>query len=150
MATLLISCGGSKKMVNTEPVATNNFAFDFVESRDLRPVLELAARQGKLVFIDVYTTWCIPCKMMDENVFSNEETASIINPNFISYRVDAEKINGLSVSFMYDVIEYPTLLFLDTEGTVLERNAGSMYHTSLIAMADSAIAKAELAKADKI
>ena len=47
------------------------FAFDFISSNKLAYVLELAQKEDKLIFIDLYTTWCLPCKMMDQNVFTH-------------------------------------------------------------------------------
>ena len=32
-------------------------------------VLSDAKKQNKLIFIDIYTTWCGPCKMMSANTF---------------------------------------------------------------------------------
>ena len=114
----LQSCGGAKSAVNSTPRKIDKFAFDFVESNKLQSVLDLAAAENKLVFLDVYTTWCLPCQMMERDVFTNETTAAIINKDFISYKVDAEKSNGLNVAFQYDVSEYPTILFLDPDNYV--------------------------------
>ena len=140
------SCGGSKTAVDSTPKKINNFAFDFVESNKLQKVLDLAAAEDKLVFLDVYTTWCLPCQMMERDVFTNETTASIINKDFISYKVDAEKSNGLNVAFQYDVSEYPTILFLDAQGNVLERGVGAHYHTKLVNLAESALAKVRVSE----
>lgn len=142
----LQSCGGSKSAVDSTPKKTNNFAFDFVESNKLQKVLDLAAAENKLVFLDVYTTWCLPCQMMEKDVFTDESTAEIINRDFISYKVDAEKSNGLNVAFQYDVAEYPTLLFLDAQGNVLERGVGAHYHTKLVNLAASALAKGRVSE----
>ena len=138
---VLISCGGSKQMADRTPVSKNNFAFDFVEANKLQKVLDLAAEQDKLVFLDVYTTWCLPCKMMEKDVFTHESTADVINKDFISYKVNAEKDNGLNVAFQYNVSQYPTILFLDQEGNVLERGEGAIYHSKLLEMASNALSK---------
>lgn len=138
------SCGGSKSIVDKdEPRRTREYAFDFVDSKSLAPVLDLAAEEGKLVFLDIYTSWCLPCKMMDNDVFTNQQTADIINQNFISYKVDAEQANGPDLAFIYDVKQYPTLLFLDTKGRVIEKGTGAMYHSQLVDLASSALAKSK-------
>ena len=138
---IIQSCGSAKSSVDSTPKKVNRFAFDFVESNKLQNVLDLAARENKLVFLDVYTTWCLPCQMMEKDVFTDKTTAAIINKDFISYKVDAEKANGLNVAFQYDVAKYPTILFLDAQGNVLERGEGAHYHTKLVNMAESALAK---------
>ena len=138
-AMLFSSCNSSQKITKKEIIPVENYAFDFVAAKDLKSVLQQAGRENKLVFVDVYTTWCLPCKMMDQDVFTHQETADEINKNFISYKVDAEKENGLIVSFNYDVKQYPTLLFLDAEGKVLERKDGAAYQSELLSMAQSAL-----------
>ena len=113
--------------------------FNFVQSDNLASVLKKAESENKLVFVDIYTTWCLPCKVMDQNVFTHQETADVINEDFISYKVNAEKNNGLIISFNYDIIEYPTLLFLDSKGKILERNDGATSQSELLALAKSAL-----------
>lgn len=135
------SCSSKKEIRAEIPKKVNKFAFDFVSATSLSPVLDLAAKEGKLVFIDVYTSWCLPCKMMDEDVFTNQTTADIINDNFISYKVDAEKGNGPDLNLIYGVTQYPTLLFVDSRGRILEKGEGAHYHTQLIELANSAIEK---------
>ena len=139
LVMFLITCKSSKPIVDQDPVPILDYAFNFVQSDNLSSVLKKAERENKLVFVDVYTTWCLPCKMMDQDVFTHQATADIFNKDYISYKVDAEKNNGLIIAFNYDVIEYPTLLFLDTKGKVLERKEGAAYHTELLALAKSAL-----------
>lgn len=135
----LASCGGTKKLVDNEPQSINSYAFDFVDSDELASVLKKAERENKLVFVDVYTTWCMPCRLMDRDVFTHQETADVINKDFISYKIDAEKKNGPVFSFNYDVVQYPTLLFLDAKGNILERKDGVAYHSELLSMAQRAL-----------
>lgn len=52
----------------------------------------LAAQQEepKLIFIDMYTNWCGPCKMMDRDTFSNADVANYINENYYAVKFNAE------------------------------------------------------------
>lgn len=139
---LFLSCSSNRELAKKEvPQKSHKFAFDFMEASSLSPILDQAAKENKLVFVDIYTSWCLPCKLMDEDVFTNEETAAIINKNFISYKVDAEKNNGPDLNFIYNVESYPTLLFLDTKGRVLARGKGTHYHSALISLANEALNK---------
>ena len=40
------------------------------ETKSTDAVREMAIKQGKLVFIDLYASWCPPCRMMERQVFS--------------------------------------------------------------------------------
>lgn len=45
---------------------------------------------GKPIFMDVYTDWCGPCKMLDRNTFSNPKLAEHINQNYYAVKFNAE------------------------------------------------------------
>jgi thiol:disulfide interchange protein len=38
---------------------------------DLEAAKKIAAKENKLIFIDLYTTWCGPCKLMAKNTFTD-------------------------------------------------------------------------------
>lgn len=84
---------------------------------------QLAAAQKKLVFIDVFTTWCKPCKIMAAEAFNDEEIAELMNTFLINIQVDAESV-GRSVASQYNVQAYPTTLIVDSMGTVIQNNRG--------------------------
>jgi thioredoxin-related protein len=73
------------------------FAFSF-KTEDHGPVkwmkfseaLEKNKKVPKMIFIDIYTTWCGPCKMLTANTFSNEKIAKYMNENFYCVKFDAE------------------------------------------------------------
>lgn len=144
-STLFIasSCNGTKRASSKSGKVTNGKSktggVQFVDSKTLTAVLEQAERENKLVFVDFYTTWCTPCKLMDEDVFPDKTIGTFFKNNFISYKVDAEKGNGVNLAVVYNVGVYPTLLFLNEKGRVLESKQGAAYHTELMEMANRAL-----------
>ena len=39
-----------------------------------------AKAEKKLIFLDAYTKWCGPCKMMARDVFPQEKVGAFMNP----------------------------------------------------------------------
>ena len=56
--------------------------------------LDIAKKNGKPMFIFFYTDWCIYCKKMDKEVFSDREVISYMNSNYINIRVNPETDKG--------------------------------------------------------
>ncbi len=138
---LVMSCSSSKEVVNKRPVEKDNSAVNFIKNSTLTDITDQAAREGKLVFLDLYTEWCLPCKLMTEDVYSDQKVGDFLNANFVNYKVDAEKGNGPNLRLLYEVENFPGLLFLDAKGRVLEKKLGAAYQTELMAMANRAIEK---------
>ncbi|GAB3170222.1 thioredoxin family protein [Telluribacter humicola] len=101
-----------------------------------------AKAEKKLIFVDVYATWCSPCKVLDRQVFSTKEAGEKMNPFFISYKVDAEA-GGRPLALQYAVKAYPTGLFLDHEGKVVHQFVGFRPVQAFIAEADRAFRTTE-------
>jgi thiol-disulfide isomerase/thioredoxin len=85
-----------------------------------------AKKENKLIFVDAFTTWCGPCKQMARTVFTNDTAADYYNANFINAKIDMEKGEGLEIAKQYQVACYPNLLFIDGDGNLAHRVAGSM------------------------
>ena len=134
LAIFAFSCNSTKQVVAVKE------GVDFVNSDKLTPILEMASSKNKLVFVDFYTTWCLPCKLMDEDVFTDKAVSALMNDNFISYKVNAEKDNGPNLALLYQVNVFPTLLFLDKDGKVLVRKEGAAYQTEMKSLAEEAMA----------
>lgn len=83
-----------------------------------------AKAENKLIFIDGYTTWCAPCKVMDEYVFTHEMAGDQYNSNFINLKMDMEKDMGPLLGVRYGVTTYPTFLFLTWDGTLVYKSVG--------------------------
>ncbi len=72
------------------------------------------------VVVDFYATWCGPCKSIAP-VFEHSATSFSGKMKFLKVNVD--KFFGLSQS--YQVTSMPTVLVLDTKGSVIDRRVGA-------------------------
>lgn len=95
-------------------------------------ILEKAKAENKLIFVDVYTTWCGPCKLMSKTTFTNDTVAKFYNQNFINFKIDAEKGEGIEFAKKYEVNCYPNLLVINQKGELVHRGAGFKYTNEFI------------------
>lgn len=84
--------------------------------------LAKARGENRLLLVDVYTDWCGWCKKLDREVFGNAQVAAAARP-LVAVRVNAEK-GGEDVARRFGVRGYPTILFVDGTGNVVERIEG--------------------------
>jgi thioredoxin-related protein len=54
-----------------------------------------AARQNKHLIVDVYTTWCGWCRVMERETYGNPEVANYLTDNFVLAKVNGESPNKL-------------------------------------------------------
>ena len=92
----------------------------------LQEALDEAKKQDNLVFIDVYATWCGPCKYLSANVFTDEDLGAYMNEHFISLKLDGEKGDGLGLMNKHQLNSYPTMLFMNPNGEVLKKIVGAV------------------------
>lgn len=76
-----------------------------------------ATQTGKLVLLHFYTSTCGPCKMLDQNVFSQAQIGDEIERNYVPVKVDAELAPALAGS--YNIERVPTEIVLDAQGNVI-------------------------------
>jgi thioredoxin-related protein len=117
--------------------AITAFAQEAVKFQDL-PFKELVAKakkENKLLFIDAYTSWCGPCKMMEKNTFTQKAVGDYYNTNFINARFDMEKGEGREIASKFGVRSYPTYLFLNGDGELVSQNFGYMEGSLFVSMA---------------
>lgn len=88
--------------------------------------LQIAKKENKLIFLDIYATWCGPCKQLKKNTFSNAEVGTIYNQNFINVAFDGEQGDGKILMQKYALRSFPSLLFIDGNGKVIGQTVG--YH----------------------
>ena len=101
----------------------------------------LQQKEPRKVLMDVYTTWCGPCKMMMRNTFTNKDVINYVNKNFYAVKFDAE--SGEDVTFKgtsyknpsynpnarrksphqfaqaLGISSYPTIIYMDEEMNII-------------------------------
>jgi thiol-disulfide isomerase/thioredoxin len=93
--------------------------------QDYELARKTAAAQHKLLIIDFYTTWCVPCKALDKKIFQNDSIAGAIGKNFVVLKYDAEKDAVHNLSLKHHIASYPTTMVLQTDGRVIRKMYGS-------------------------
>jgi len=111
------------------------------EESDWKTALNKAKTEGKIMFVDSYTTWCGPCKKLSKHVFPDAKLGEFFNANFVSIKLDMEKKDGRSFGKKYPVSAYPTMFFIKGDGKVVHKIKGFRKVEDLIKEAEKAIGK---------
>lgn len=110
-----------------------------------------AKSENKYIFLDCFTTWCAPCKRMDELVFSKLRVGEFINDKLISVKVQMDqtgKDNDFIKSWYKDAAEimkqfkvtaFPTYLFFTPAGVIVHKERGYKIPEQFIDIAKVAI-----------
>jgi thiol:disulfide interchange protein len=105
--------------------------------------LKEAQKENKPLFLDIYTTWCGPCKMLKRYTFTNKKVASFYNGAFINLSLDAEKGEGKEFAEKYQISAVPTLLYFDKTGKPVLYATGFVEPKEFIDIGNQAIQKAK-------
>lgn len=96
-----------------------------------------AKRDNKPIFVDFYTSWCAPCKVIATTVFPDAKLGRIYNDKFVNYKIDAEKGEGVELAKKYGVAAYPTFVYLDSNGELINKIVGAKGIKEFIAEVDN-------------
>ena len=90
------------------------------------------SKNPKPILVDVYTSWCGWCKVMDKQTYSNDKVAAYINEKYYAVKFDAEskdsvewngkkygyneryKVNDVAMYLLFGELSYPSTVFLPT------------------------------------
>lgn len=113
----------------------------------MNEALAAQAQKPKKIFMDVYTDWCGPCKMLDKNTFTNKRLARYVNKHYYAVKFDGEGTESINYKdftytnpnhqperkgrnaqhFFADALRinaYPSLVFFDEKGELIQALPG--------------------------
>lgn len=73
---------------------------------------------GKVCLIDLFATWCGPCRMLAPTI---DKISAEAGDKFIVAKVDVDDLEEIAI--MYNVNTIPTLLYIK-DGQLLEKSVG--------------------------
>ena len=56
----------------------------------MNEALAAQKKEPKKILMDAYTTWCGPCKLMDQKTFTNKDVVNYVNKHFYAVKFNAE------------------------------------------------------------
>jgi len=103
--------------------SAEGIAFEHIS---LDEALAKAKAENKPLFIDVYATWCGPCKYLSREVFVEDDLGAYMNENFINLKLDGEQGDGDYLMAQFGLDAYPTMLYLSADKEELNRIVGAV------------------------
>lgn len=56
----------------------------------INDALKAQKNEPKKIFMDVYTDWCGPCKLLDKRTFQNKDVINYVNEHYYAVKFNAE------------------------------------------------------------
>ena len=121
---------------------------NFENGMNWEQACEKARAERKYIFVDVFATWCGPCKSMDREVYSSQLLGEKMKNKFVAIKIQADssrlddemtrKRYGSARDFVRKnrITGYPTLLFFSPEGRLLEEELGYRNVNEFVSMID--------------
>lgn len=102
-------------------------------------LLSMARSQNKPIFVEMSASWCMPCKKMQQYVFTEPDIGDFYNSNFINYIVDIDTEEGKKIKKRFNISSIPDLFYLKPNGEILVRETGMKNKDEMFSFAQRAI-----------
>ncbi|MBI4465073.1 MAG: thioredoxin family protein [Acidobacteria bacterium] len=116
--------------------------------KDLKQASEAAQRADLPMFIDFWADWCVACKIMDADVYTDSRVIEAFQSKIVGVRVHFDMQQELARK--YNVPALPFLVFTNSYGTPLLYHRGFLAAEDLSKVADAMPPLAEINRLDRI
>jgi thiol:disulfide interchange protein len=130
----------------TEPTTENTRTFWKIPGRvsiennpNFTYVFQKAIKKRRPIFISFYSEWCETCPYMNDEIIQQSSFNYYLENEFVSFLVDAETMEGNKLAQEYQVVAYPTVLFLNSEGQEISKHIGVVSENKVMQLAKSAV-----------
>ena len=123
------------------------YAQDEIRWMSMNEALKAQKNVPKKIIMDVYTSWCGPCKLLDKNTFGNKDVIKFVNNNYYPVKFNAEGTESITYQdFTYTnpnyqegrkgrnsqhllanalkISGYPTIIFFKENGDLIQPIVG--------------------------
>jgi len=100
--------------------------------------MEEAKKAGKPMMIDLYADWCGPCRMLDEQVWTDARVIEAA-AGYVCVKVDVDK--DAATADKYRASAIPLVVFAHSDGTVMNRSVGLVPADKMLALMKSTSGK---------
>src|SRR5260221_4295998 len=70
----------------------NKKGVEFQKDLSWEEIKAKAKEEHKFIFVDLYATWCAPCKQMDRIEYTDNDLGNFLNKHFISLKVQIDSL----------------------------------------------------------
>ena len=88
---------------------------------DYEQAISLATQQDRPVLLRFTAEWCVPCRVMDQNVFPNQDVKAALAAHVVPLKLDIDQESNAEIARRYGIRGIPTLLLVDSQGNELDR-----------------------------
>ncbi len=106
---------------------------------EMREAQQRASDQQLMMYVDVYATWCGPCKLMDTQVYTDPQVAEYMNAHFVNVRMDGETEYGRTYASEQQLEGYPSMFIFSGEGEPVRKLIGYSSAEELIPLLKSTV-----------
>lgn len=127
--TTVFACGASKK---TTPIKWET---------SLDMAMKQAKAKDQIIMIDVYTEWCTWCKELDEKTYKQKDVVALAK-KMVSLKLNPEESeDGALIAQKFAVTGYPTILFINADGVLLNRVGGYVEGAAFLPYIEKALSE---------
>ena len=96
-----------------------------VWEREYEKALQRAQAENKVILVDAFTDWCVLCKTMDKETFSDRALIWQMAGKYVWLKLNTEtEDDGKILQHEFAIATYPMILVLDSKGQEIDRING--------------------------